>query len=258
MLASGTDVPPKDSRVSMELPLFALRAGDRRVRRYGSGGFQVEIIPSVLGAATQRDKDILLFCVSQLTVLLNRGQELATRTVRASAATILQFCNRGSGGAAYRRLEAALLRLQGTTIRTNWITGGRQIVRGFGLIESFVMLHRVDAGYSDAMIEVTISEWLYNAVAATEVLTLNPKYFWIRSDLERRLYELARKHCGRQPSWKIGLNLLREKTGSRASPKEFNRLINQAVKSDELPDYAMRMRGGAALEFVWRADRRCG
>jgi plasmid replication initiation protein len=66
-------------------------------------------------------------------------------------------------------------------------------------------------------IELTLSDWLYRAVCACEVLTLSSEYFRLDGGLEWRLYELARKHCGRQTSWAIGLDLLHKKTSSAAS-----------------------------------------
>ncbi len=60
-------------------------------------------------------------------------------------------------------------------------------------------------------IKMTLSEWLYNAVAAREVLTLNRDYFRLDGGLERRLYELARKHCGQQTKWAVRMELLHKK-----------------------------------------------
>jgi plasmid replication initiation protein len=47
-------------------------------------------------------------------------------------------------------------------------------------------------------IELRLSDWLYSAVLACEVLTLNRDYFRISGGLDRRLFELAREHCGSQ------------------------------------------------------------
>ena len=47
-------------------------------------------------------------------------------------------------------------------------------------------------------VEITLSDWVFNAIQSNEVLTLNRDYFRLRKPLERRIYELARKHCGRQ------------------------------------------------------------
>jgi plasmid replication initiation protein len=76
-----------------------------------------------------------------------------------------------------------------------------------------------------ASIELTLSEWLYNAIVATEVLTLSRDYFRLRKGLERRLYELARKHCGLQAKFTISLETLLKKSGATCSIREFRRQI---------------------------------
>jgi len=60
-----------------------------------------------------------------------------------------------------------------------------------GLVESWSIVERTTSQRM-ASIELTLSEWLYNAIVATEVLTLSRDYFRLRKGLERRLYELAR------------------------------------------------------------------
>lgn len=78
-----------------------------------------------------------------------------------------------------------------------------------------------------AAIELTLSELLYNAVTATEVLTLSRDYFRLRKGLERRLYELARKHCGLQDQFVVGLEVLLKKLGAMCALKEFRRQIRE-------------------------------
>ena len=58
-------------------------------------------------------------------------------------------------------------------------------------------------------IEVSLSEWVFNAISAREVLTLHRNYFRLRKPLERRLYEIGRKHCGQASEWKISLEKLK-------------------------------------------------
>src|SRR5712691_12548828 len=88
-------------------------------------------------------------------------------------------------------------------------------------------------------VELSLSEWLYNAVLAREVLTLDREYFRLDGGLERRLYELARKHCGLQPKWSIAVDLLYKKSGSMASVKEFRRKLKSIAESDILPRYRL-------------------
>jgi len=86
-------------------------------------------------------------------------------------------------------------------------------------------------------IEITLSRWLYNAIMNREVLTISRDYFRLRKGMERRLYEIARKHCGYQTSWTIGLALLHKKSGSSGTQKEFRRKVRGIAKSNHMPDY---------------------
>ncbi len=70
-----------------------------------------------------------------------------------------------------------------------------------------------------------------------EVLTLSRDYFRLSGGLERRLYELARKHCGHQTKWTIGVDLLHKKTGSTATLRKFRELLKKTAETDALPDY---------------------
>ena len=96
-------------------------------------------------------------------------------------------------------------------------------------------------------IEVTLSEWVFNAINAREVLTLHRNYFRLRKPLERRLYEIARKHCGFQTEWKVGVQKLKAKTGSNSTDKEFRRLLSNIVDEDaahaHIPDYSISLEG---------------
>ncbi len=76
-------------------------------------------------------------------------------------------------------------------------------------------------------------------------LTLNRSYFFLRRPLERRLYELARKHCGTQNRWRVGLDTLRDKCGSGSVEKELRQLVGKIIEDDlhhdHMPDYAFSL-----------------
>ena len=74
-------------------------------------------------------------------------------------------------------------------------------------------------------VEVTLNEWLYNAIVAREVLTLNRDYFRLDGGLERRIYELARKHCGAQAKWMISLELLHKKSEPRSWLEKYENVV---------------------------------
>ncbi len=88
-------------------------------------------------------------------------------------------------------------------------------------------------------IEVTISERLYHAISDRRLLTYSREYFQLTSPNERRMYEICRKHCGRQPIWEIGLEKLYNKFGTRGELREFRRTIKKMATSQPLPEYAV-------------------
>ena len=87
--------------------------------------------------------------------------------------------------------------------------------------------------------EVELSEWVFEAIENNQALTLHPDYFRIASPIDRRLYELARKHCGRQKEWMPYVSTLYKKSGSQGTLKEFRRKIRDRADHIELPDYKL-------------------
>jgi plasmid replication initiation protein len=232
----------KHDRHSMEHPIFSLSKNpDRRVRHYEHNGNSVTIKPGADGLATIWDKDVLIYLISQVVEGLNRGREDAkSRKVRFRAYDYLVSTNRPIGGEHYKRLEAGLDRLKGTIIKTNVATGGVRIKYAFGLIDDWRIVERSPTDERMIGVEITLSEWLYNAIVAREVLTLNRDYFRLGGALERRLYELARKHCGHQARWTVGMELLHKKSGSSDLLKRFRAAIKRIVLADGLPDYRLK------------------
>jgi plasmid replication initiation protein len=227
----------KDDRASMEHPMFSLsKTPDHRARHYEHNGNSITIEPGHHGLATIWDKDVLIYAISQLVEALNQGRPVS-RTVRLKAYDLLIATNRHTGGKDYERLVESFRRLKGTQIETNIVTDGRRERRGFGLLEEWRIVEKSPTSNRMVAIEITLSEWLYRAVLAREVLTLSREYFRLDGGLERRLYELARKHCGRQASWTVGLDLLHKKCGSAASLRKFRQLLKQTADSNLLPDY---------------------
>jgi len=232
------DAAPKDDLGTMEHPIFSLSTRpDRRILRYAHNGTTVEVTPSVRGRATIHDKDILIYCISQLMAALNAGRAVS-RTLQLKAHDLLVATNRDTSGDGYVRLREAFERLAGTRITTNMETGGIETTRGFGLIEAWEIVRRTRGGRM-VSVTVTISEWLYRAVLAKTVLTLSRDYFRLRKPLERRVYELARKHCGRQPDWRVSLATLHKKAGSTAPLRVFRAAIRRMIEDDNLPDYEL-------------------
>lgn len=249
------DAAPKGDMASMEHPIFSLSTKpDTRIRRYEHNGRFVEIIPSVLGLATMHDRDVLIYCISQLIAGLNDGRE-TSQTVRFKGFDLLQATNRMTNGQGYDGLKAALERLSGTRITTNITTAETEVMDGFGLIERFRIVRQTRDGRMQE-VEIKLSDWVFNAIRAKEVLTLHRDYFRLRKPLERRIYELARKHCGAQNNWKISLDLLQKKCGSNSTSREFKRLVQNIVRQDakhgHMPDYSVRLGDDGHVHFANR------
>lgn len=239
----------KDDLGSMEHPIFSLSTRpDRRVLKYAHNGVSVEITPSVKGRATIHDKDILIYCISQLMAALNAGREIS-RTVQLKAHDLLVATNRETSGDSYARLREAFERLSGTRIVTNIETGGQETISGFGLIESWEIVRKSRGGRMVSVM-VTLSEWLYRAVLSKSVLTLNADYFRLRKPLERRVYELARKHCGRQPEWRVSLATLHKKAGSSAPLRVFRAAIRRMIGQGQILEYALTEEPGDIIRFA--------
>lgn len=235
-----TDVSLKDDIASMDAPIYSLSKNkDISEWRWSSkdGKNFIEVIPSVRGRATMFDKDVLIYLATQVTHGLNAERnDAGNRCVRFSAYDYFKATNKGTGGLEYNRLEDALTRLRGTTIKTNIATGGKIKTEGFGLIDHFKLV-RDDSTNRLEAIEVTLSEWLYNAIQAHEVLTLHPDYFRLKKSLEKRFYEIARKFCGSKGVFVIGEEILYERSGSKASIRSFRQDALEIANADNLPDY---------------------
>jgi plasmid replication initiation protein len=237
----------KDDHHSMEHPFFSLSKNpDCGIKRYEHNGNTLVITPSIVGMPTIWDKDILIYCCSQLVEGMKRGREPA-QVVRLTAYDLLVSTNRSVGIRGYELLRRAFERLRGVSIVTNIVTGGVEIEHGFGLIEWWKIIKRSPVDNRMVGVELKLSDWLYNAVKNFEVLTLNRDYFRLDGGVERRVYELCRKHCGNQPSWSIGLELLYKKSGSKAPFRNFRIAIKKLADSNHLPDYR--------LSFDAKADK---
>jgi hypothetical protein len=240
------DAALKGDSASMEHPIFSLsKKPDMKTRRYENGQTWAEVRPGAKGLATVFDRDILIYCISQLMAAVNDGRPISQR-LHLRAHDLLIATNRDTSGRGYLQLREALERLQGTQIATNIVTGGKELFDVFSLIDRARIVRETREGRMQE-VEVVLSDWVFKAVEAQEVLTLDRRYFQLAKPLERRLYELARKHVGQQPSFKIGLEKLRVKCGAQSTLKEFRRLLQSIIDDDQLhnhmPGYSFALNG---------------
>ncbi|HGJ5862592.1 replication initiator protein A (plasmid) [Arsenophonus nasoniae] len=228
----------RDEIASMEHPFFALKGGDTKVRKYKNGNITVTVRSSAeIGLATVFDKDIWIYAISKLQEAINNNSDIS-RTVAFTPYDFFITTNRSTSGVAYKELRKALNRLKGTVIETNInYFDDKQETCLFGLIESARIIGEKKGKLDIGMIEITLPEWLYQALYKKKIIKISPDYFRIRKAIDRRLYEIARKHCGSQHEFTIFLEKLHIKTGSTALLKMFRHNLKQLAKTNDLPDY---------------------
>jgi len=117
------DLPLRDQREVMERPFFSLQKRKRlKPIEYrspdGEAWVRVQAIPDY-GMATIWDADILIWAASTLNRMKQQGLNDLPRTLTTTPYDLLRAIKRGTGGRDYQELQAALLRLQTTSITTS-------------------------------------------------------------------------------------------------------------------------------------------
>ena len=249
------NLPFKDDMASMEHPIFSLSTKkDIRDLIYKSNNVTIEIKPNSSGLPTIFDKDILLYCGSLLMEQVNQGI-IPPKTLRISTRDLLVATNRTIDGRGYELLKKALDRLKGVSIKTNIKTNKREQTSSFGLIESYNVIESSRVKKRMIRLEITLSDWFYNSIIGREVLTINRKYFRLRQPLERRIYEIARKHCGNQEVFKMSLESLYKKSGSCSPLKRFRFNMRKIIEKNVLPDYLIYLEEGDNIIFRKRKTK---
>lgn len=233
------DAVLKDIQQHLEHPFYSLtKKPVKAIKRYEYKGNWIEITPSLKGQATIYDKDILIYCISQIIAALNRGEKVSKR-VQINSAELLRFTDRGQSGRSYLALIDAIDRLAGTRISTNIINknDGTEKYSNFGLINAATVERKYGLNGRMVACEIELSDWVFNSIRKDGVLTLHPDYFKLGKPIERRVYELARKHCGQKYNDEVFVETLYKKSGSSAELKEFRRAMKEMAERNNLPDY---------------------
>jgi plasmid replication initiation protein len=256
-----TGLPLKDQRELMERPFFSLSKRKRlKPIEYTSPDGDVWVHVSAnpaFGIATIWDADILIWATSRINQMREAGANDLPRTLHTTAYDLLKAIRRDTGGKGYRELQAALQRLEATTIQTSVRATTRQKRAQFGWLDEWTM--DVDAASGAPRgLTLTLSNWVYEGLIRDRgLLTLHPDYFTLSGGVERAIYRIARKHAGDQPSgWTCRVSVLHDKTGSESPLKQFNYLLKRIVTANDLPDYDLSYVNTAdnasAIHFVRR------
>lgn len=248
----------KDDRATMEHPFFSIqKGGDKTVRIYEDhrSGARIEIHPSTQGSATIWDKDILIYLSTVLRKAMDGGLEVSP-TFTFTGQDLLKSIGRDGGGKDYKELEKALDRLVGTRVKTNIATDDQVEKENFSLLSTYKLLENKNGRME--RVRVTVSEWFFRAITHKEILSIPVEYFSITSGLERRLYELIRKHCGQQPTFTIGLDRLYLKSGSTSPERRFRFEVRKLLGKPpcKLLDYWVSIEGENLHAFSDSEDGR--
>lgn len=243
-LDSVVNAPLRQDRALLEFPFFSLEKRPRMTpMEFHDGKVSIRIEPGAKGVATIWDKDVLIYVVSLLNDRLERGAPV-DRKVQFAAHDLLTLTGRGTGKRAYELLLDALDRLRSTHIKTTIEAADQRERRGFGWIETYRVVERDTQAGKRVMtaIEVTLNEWMFRAlVQERRVLAISRDYFGLTGGLERRLYELARKHLGNQQEWTIGLAKLADKVGTVRPLKLFASDLRRIIDANNLPTYRISL-----------------
>lgn len=248
-------LPFKSDMASMEHPFFSIRKQkDTRVFEYENGQNRIRIAPSADGLPTVFDKDILLYIGSLLMAEINAGRT-PPRSLQIAVHDYLKATNRvtSMGGGAYKRFKGGLRRLKGCSIETTIQTGKEPEIHGFGLIEDYRYSEVFREKDKHMSVNVTVSKWFYDSLIEKSVLTISPEYFRLPKPIDRRIYELARKHCGEQEEWSISLAQLQKKCGSTSALKRFRQSVRATIKAQYLPQYTLEIDNDDLVTFTNRA-----
>ena len=241
----------KSDMISLEMPIFALaKCPDFKSFEWISVDAKrsLIVIPSTLyGRATIFDYDVLIYAISVAAKRLHEGYAQGLE-VQFTAHEYLRATGRGAGGKDYQALDSSLSRLSTTTIQTNIANGGRIVKSFFHLLDvaNFV----VGKNGRVQVVKIKLSDWIYSAINTRQMLSIDPSYFSLGRPLERKIYQISRKHIGDKGVWKIGIEKLLKKTGSRTSAKEFKRELNKVIARDEIPNYRLRIEGDIVVVYV--------
>jgi plasmid replication initiation protein len=257
------ELPLKDQREVMERPFFSLQKRKRvKPIEYespdGETWVKIEAIPAY-GMATIWDADILIWAASTLNRMRDQGINDLPRTLHTTSYDLLRGIKRDTSGRAYQELQAALQRLQTTSISTSIRAPRRRTKAGFNWLDKWTLEVDPETDQPRGM-TITLSDWVYEGIIGERsLLTMHQDYFLLTGGLERALYRIARKHAGNQRGgWICRVEVLRDKTGSDSKLKEFNRMLRKVVEADQLPDYALELTatadGSPAVLFRLRGE----
>jgi hypothetical protein len=252
----------KDTLPQLEHPFYALsKIPNLEEKTYRHKDNWFSVVPSSKGQPTIYDKDIMVYIVSQLMVMRNRGEinTLSSKDVLTiKAKDYFEYTGRTRGGKGYKDLRNAILRLKGTVYTTN-IALPESTHKGeifFTLIDGeSKIVEKTDPRTKTTVVdyfEVSLSEWMIDAINLDQVLTLHNEYFKLKP-VHKAIYELARKHVGDKKKQSLKLSTIHSKLGKHMKIWRLRTTIKDIqknFKSGEFPHYDISIDADDMVLFV--------
>ena len=224
--ANATDTKRCDL-FTLEFPIFAL---SKKLNTDIVKSEHIVVSPNPLyGQPNMYDKETLIYVCSKLIQAQNNGVSLSNK-IRFTGYDFLKFTGKLDSGRSYIKLKESLNRISSTFVSTIK-NGDVATTKGYTLFW-FEMVEYQDK----STIELTLHDSLITALRENKALKLDSHYLDL-APLERRLYEVALKHCGKQSRWSIGLESLQDKVGSTQTPRHFKAELMKIIKADSLNSY---------------------
>lgn len=247
------DFSIKDEVDGMSLPIFAINQKAQKdtfydwVRHDGKVRMRLE---AKAGRPTQHDKDLLIFVVSALMSEFNATGKVPD-ILEMQTRHYLLGTERKDGGTQYTQFEQTLDRIENLRVITieDLSDGTSDITRDFAFFGKSKVKIRTETGKVLA-VNIYVSDWLKEQISTKNVLTMNRDYFKLSGSLERRLYEICRKHCGKQGIWRVSLNVLHNQTGSAAVLRKFKAALLEIMAADSIPDYRLSFDGSGIKDLM--------
>lgn len=247
------DFSLKDEMEGMTLPIFAISQKAQKelfydwVRHDGKVRMRID---AKAGRPTQHDKDLLIFVVSALMAEYNASGTVPD-VLEIQTRHYLIGTERKDGGTQYAQFEQTLERIENLRVTTieDQPDGTSDIARQFMFFGESEVKVRTETGKVLA-VRIPISNWLKGQITSKNVLTMTKDYFRLTGSLERRLYEICRKHCGKQGGWRVSFKVLHNLTGSGASLKRFKQSLIAIIESDVIPEYRLELDGSGIKDLM--------
>lgn len=249
-LSGPLAVPVSGTRQLLAHAFFALdnRANQERISLV-DGAVKIEVVAGRdLGVPTMYDADLLFYVLTRVVNAIDHGVDPEhARMQEFSVRDFLRATGRVTTGEAYAAFDQSLERLLAARIKTNIETVDDDETMGvdgsFTWFDSqtLVSYHKSPNGHRRrARVRISLGKWLLgHLVNNRNAFRLHQDYFELSSGVERRLYNIARVHVGRQDQFVILLPNLLPKVGTALSLAKFGKLMRDIAERDPLPEYSI-------------------